>query len=158
MEVPSNEGPGNRQQVKVTKSSLAASIHWERLPSIIQEAVLGELAEDYNRHSLEDKRRRAAYAAVSPQWQEFFEKSNFKKLVLRPSDLKNFGKIIKRRSRSRESENQEWERQRIAAEASSSLCRMPQIQHIWLRIGLLAYHCPACKLPEEPKEAVWYVY
>lgn len=85
MEVPSNEALGNRQQAKATKSSLPAVIHWERLPSIVQQAVLSELAKDYNRHSLEDKRCRADYAAVNLQWQEYFEKLNFNKLVLTTS-------------------------------------------------------------------------
>lgn len=157
MEVPSNEALGNRQQAKATKSSLAAVIHWERLPSIVQQAVLMELSKDYNRHSLEDKRCRAAYAAVNLQWQEFFEKLHFNKLVLRNSDLRSFGKIVTRRSHRRKRETGGWQKQRITAEASPTLCRMPQIRHIWLRIGLLAYDCRRCKLPEEPKEAVRYV-
>lgn len=156
--MPSNEALGNRQQAKATKSSLPAVIHWERLPSIVQQAVLSELAEDYNRHSLEDKRCRADYAAVNLQWQEFFENLNFNKLVLRPSDLKSFEEIVTRRSHRRKRETGRWQKQRTAAQASPTLRLMPQIRHIWLRIGLLAYDCRRCKLPEEPKEAVRYVY
>lgn len=152
--MPSNEALRSGKQSKVTEPSLATSIHWERLPSIVQQAVLGELAKDYNRHSLERKRRRAAYAAVSLQWQEFFEKLNFNKLALCLSDLGSFEEIINRRSNSGRDENQGWQRQRIAVEALPTLSRMPRIQHIWFRIELLSYDCRRCKIPERAKEVI----
>lgn len=157
--MPSNVSTGNRQQVKVTKSPRAASVHWEKLPSIVQEAVLRELAEGYDRHSLEDKTCRAAYAPVNLQWQEFFEKLNFTKLFLHPSALRGFGNIVKRRSHDRKSGKGGGRTQRGTAEASTSLSRMPRIQHIWLCIELLPYDCSLrrCKLPEEPKEAFRWV-
>ncbi|KAL1880123.1 hypothetical protein Daus18300_001486 [Diaporthe australafricana] len=154
VEVPSNEALGKRQQVEVTKPSLAPSIHWGQLPDIVQQAVLSELAEDYNRHSAEDRKRRAAYAAVCQQWQELFEKLNFSKLVLLPSALKEFGNIVKRRSQNMNGGDEGRQRQKTAAKDSPYLSRVPRIQHIWLRIELLAYDCTKCKSPEEPREAI----
>lgn len=152
--VPNNGAPSNRQQVKITESPSLTLINWQRVPEIVQEAIMGELAEDYNRHSLEDKRCRAAYAAVSPQWQEFFENLNFAKLVLRSSDLKEFGKIVKRRLQSMKRKNGGRQRRKTAADATPSLYCMPRVRHIWLCIELLAYNCRKCKFPEEPKEAI----
>lgn len=148
--VPNNGALGNIQQVKITESSPAALVNWQRLPIIVQEAIMGELAEDYNRHSSEDKRCRAAYAAVDLQWQKFFEKLNFNKLVLRSSDLEDFGKIVKRRLQSRN--------RRTAADATLSLYCMPRVRHIWLCVKLLPYKCNRCNFPEEPKEETWSVY
>lgn len=133
-----NDGAlGNRQQAKITESPSVELINWQRLPEIVQKAIMRELAEDYNRHSLEDKRYRAAYAAVDLQWQKFFEKLNFNKFVLRSSDLQDFGKIVKRRLQSRKG--------------------MPRVRHIWLCVELRPYKCSSCKFPEEPKEEAWSV-
>lgn len=144
--VPNNGALGNMQQVKITESSPATLVNWQRLPIIVQEAIMGELAEDYNRHSSKDKRCRAAFAAVGLQWQKFFEKLNFNKLVLRSSDLKDFGKIVKRRLQSR--------KRKTAADATLSLYCMPRVRHIWLCVELLPYECRGCKFPEEPKEEI----
>lgn len=151
VEVPSNDALGTRRRATVARSTLSAPLQWERLPLIVQEAVLEELAEDYNRHSLEDRRSRAAYASVSLQWQEFFEKLNFNKLILRHSALNGFRKIVKRRSHICKSGNAGRRRQRPVAVTSPSLSRMPRIQHIWLCIELLPYDCGRCKLPEAEK-------
>lgn len=148
--VPNAGALGNRHQVKIIESPSAALINWQRLPEIVQEAIMRELAEDYNRHSVGDKRCRAAYAAVGLQWQKFFEKLNFNKLVLRPSDLEDFGKIVKRRIQSRN--------RRTAADATLSLYCMPRVRHIWLCVKLLPYKCNRCNFPEEPKEETWSVY
>lgn len=154
----SNDGAlDNRQQVKITESPSAASINWQWLPEIVQEAILRELAKDYNRHSLEDKRYRAAYAAVDRQWQKFFEKLNFDKLVLRSSDLQDFGNIVKRRLQRRKGKNGGRERRETAANASPSLYCMPKIRHIWLCVELRPYKCRECKFPEERKEEQWSV-
>lgn len=148
--LPSKEALGNRKQAQVTNPPL----YWERIPSIVQEGILRELAEDYNRHSLEDKRHRAAYAAVSLQWQIFFERLNFHKLVLHPSALKDFETIIKRRLHYKNSGKKGCQRQRTAAKAFLPVSRMPQIHHIWLCIELLPYNCNKCKLPEDTREVV----
>lgn len=126
VEVPTSNALGNIQQGSATKSTLSTSMHWERLPSLVQVAVLKELADDRNRHSLEDRRRRASYAAVSLQWQEFFEKLDFNKLVLSQPALKDFRKIVQRRSPIIQS----LRRLRTATNASSSLSRMPRIRHL----------------------------
>lgn len=150
VEVPSSNALGNMQQSPVTKPTLSTSMDWGRLPSLVQEAVLKELAHDYNRHSLQDRRRRASYAAVSLQWQEFFEKLNFDKLVLSQPALEDFRKIVHRRSPIIQS----LKRLRTRTNASPPLSRMPRIRHIWLRVELLPYDCKRCKLPEEAKEVV----
>lgn len=58
----------NMQQGSATKSTLSTSMHWERLPSLVQDAVLKELADAYNRHSLEDRRRRASHGRTSRRY------------------------------------------------------------------------------------------
>jgi hypothetical protein len=148
VEAPSNDTLGNRRQTTVAGSTFSAPLKWERLPLIVQEAVLEQLAEDYDRHSLEDRRSRAAYATVNLQWQEFFEKLNFNKLILRDSALKDFRKIVKRRLYTWKSGNAGRQRQRT----SPSRSRMPRIRHIWLCIELLPYDCKKCKLSEDAKQ------
>jgi hypothetical protein len=135
---------------------------WAGLPLLVQEAVLKELAQDYNRYEVMDKRHRAAYATVNLQWQEFFEKLNFNKLVLADSDLERFGEIVRRRTPHNKSGKESCQ--------PSSLSRMPRIRHIWLQIQLLPYTCSVswaqgpisglpvtikqmkCKVPEYKKE------
>lgn len=148
-EVPSNDAVANVQQATVTQSTLPALIQWERLPSIIQKAVLEELAQDYDRHSSADRRRRASYAAVSLQWQKFFEKLNFNKLILHDSALKGFGEIVKRRIPGTKSGKKRWQKYKTATDTS-----MPRIRHIWLCVELLPYDCRRCMLPEGAKEVV----
>lgn len=101
LEVLSHDALGNRRRVQSPNFTLSALLQWERLLLIVQETVLEKLAEDYDRHSLEDRRSRAAYAAVRLKWQEFFKKLNFNKLVLRPLALKDFGEIVKRRTHTK---------------------------------------------------------
>jgi hypothetical protein len=152
--LPRKEALGNRQQAQVTNPLLATRAQWKNIPSIVQEGILKDLAEDYNRHSLEDRRRRAAYAAVSLQWQTFFERLNFNKLALRPSALKDFETIVKRRLNYKNSGKKGHQSQRKATNASPSVSRMPRIHHIWLHIELLPYNCTNCKLPEDSREVV----
>lgn len=149
MKVPSNNALANVQQATITQSTLPASIQWERLPSIIQQAVLEELVQDYDRHSSEDRCRRASYAAVSLQWQKFFEKLNFNKLILHDSALKGFGEIVQRRISTAKSGKKRWQKHKTATGTS-----MPRIRHIWLCVELLPYDCRRCMLPEGAKEVV----
>lgn len=106
-------------------------LQWGKLPLIVQDLVLKELAGDYDRYLLEDRQCRANYAAVSLQWQELFEKLNFDKLVLRPLALKEFGKIVRRRSYITK-DKKTWRRRKYKSSAyeSSPPSRMPPIQHI----------------------------
>lgn len=83
------------------------------------------------------------------QWQKFFEKLNFNKLILRDSALKDFEEIVKRRIPSTKSGKKRWQKHKTATDTS-----MPRIQHIWLCVELLPYDCRRCMLPEETKEVV----
>lgn len=113
----------------------SAPVSWDGLPSIVQQQILRELANDYDRDLAQDKIHRAAYAAVCLEWQGLFEASaaNFGKLVLHPSALDGFQRIIRRRHN-----------------------KMPYIRHIWLRIELQEYTCKNCENPETGKEIVRY--
>lgn len=107
---------------------------WAHIPLLVQDQILKELANDYNRESKEDKRNRAAYAAVCPEWQEYFEALNFKRLVLHPAALDEFQTLLQRR------------------QAPLSRLPMPRIRHLWLRIELPKYDCDSCSRPESPQE------
>lgn len=84
-------------------SSRVAAIPWHGLPLTVQQRILRESSNDYNRDLAEDRNHLAACAAVCLEWQEFFEASgaNFGKLVLHPSALDAFQNIIQRRQKSR---------------------------------------------------------
>lgn len=128
-------------------------LQWGKLPLIVQELVLKELAGDYDRYLLEDRQCRANYAAVSPQWQRFFEKLNFRKLVLHPSALREFRKIVRRRSYNKKPGKKRQKNPETAADESSSPSRMPPIRHIWLHVNnLQCYYCGRCKREESGEE------
>jgi hypothetical protein len=63
--------------------------------------------------------RRTSYAAVCRQWQAYFEKLNFCYLILSPACIPDLNKHVPRYKRL-------------------------MVQHIWLRVELLPYHCQAC--------------
>lgn len=119
---------------------------WNRIPSIVQEMILRELANDYDFNSTEDKQRRANYATVCIQWQEFFESINFRKLVLHPSALVDLEQLLLRRRDvllgPRGGIVTPTKAQRLAGEFPPlAVSRMPRIAHIWLRVVLLDYDC-----------------
>lgn len=144
------------------KFSRAAPVPWHWLPTIVQRQILTELSNDYDRDLAKDKKHRAAYAAVCLEWQEFFEASgaNFGKLVLHPSALDEFQKIIQRRQKTGEG-NLVRPRKKAKVAAAETLPvkrQMLHIRHIWLRIELNEYTCKNCKEGESGKERVGYVF
>ena len=68
------------------------------------------------------------YAAVSRQWQLFFERENFNDLSIRQSDIPYFKKIVHKE-------------------------RRPLIRMLWLRIELLEYDCIDCDRRETDTQA-----
>lgn len=145
----------SRQQSKTSKLQADIKFPWFRTPLVVQEIILKELAGSYDGISKEDGHRRAACATVCSEWQAFFERRSFRKLVLHASDLSEFAKIVKRRAGGEKCKKSgPNRRQSVAGATSSTVSCMPQIQHIWLRIELLRYQCPGCRRAPAPAEVV----
>lgn len=149
-----------RRSKAITSAMLPAGVTfpWCKLPSLVQDIILGELAGDCDGGSTQGGEARAAYAAVCSDWQAFFEKISFRKLVLHDGDLDYFEEIVKRRVKSEKTVRRKIRGQQAAAVLASTKSRMPRIQHIWLRAELLNYDCWYCKVPQTPKEVVRYAY
>ncbi|ROW02405.1 hypothetical protein VMCG_06077 [Cytospora schulzeri] len=150
---------GSIRQSSAPKTPPKAMIYWANLPLIVRDLILEELADKHDRDSPEDRKNRAAYAAVSLEWQEFFENRSFGKLVLHPMALDSFKGIIKRRQRkgpvTRGHHVGSRPRQNFACKAPPPAgSRMPRIKHIWLRIELQEYDCKICRAPEDLTESV----
>lgn len=151
---------GCNQQSSAAKFPPKTMVDWNSLPFIVQNLIWEELANKYHCDSPGDRKNRAAFAAVSSEWQDFFESRSFGKLVLHPSALDAFEKIIQRRQNNDPVKKvdcvQAKRRQKKpAGEAPSpAASRMPRIKHIWLRIELLQYDCRRCMVPESGKEIV----
>lgn len=130
---------------------------WYGLPLPVQHTILKELVGQCEGVSGEWRQSCAAYASVCFEWQKFFEKIVFKKFVLHESDLEGFERIVKRRTGSagtRKSIEAPKRPKLVAGALSSTVSRMPRIQHIWLRVGLRHYGCPECSVAQSPKEVV----
>lgn len=147
----------SHQKPPSQKLPAVSRLPWYGLPLHVQVAILSELDGDYEGVQEEERQRCAVYASVCSEWQKFFEKSVFQKLVLHASDLDGFAKIIKRRTGGVETRNSvgSSKRPKLATGAfSSTVSRMPRIKHLWLRIELLPYDCPECIRAESPAEVV----
>lgn len=131
---------------------------WYKLPLLVQDIILGELAGDCDGGLTQGGEPRAAYAGVCSDWQAFFEKIIFRKLVLHDGDLDYFEKIVKRRVTSKKIVRRRTRGNQATEVLASTKSRMPRIQHIWLRAELLDYECWDCKVPQSPKEMIRYVY
>lgn len=103
--------------------SFAMMAKWHDLPPEIRVMVLEMVSLPGNNHG-----DRSAYAAVSREWQTFFEKENFQRLVLHQSCLPDFDRIVRRH------------RRRI-------------LRYVWLRVTLPQYDCRSCQLYESKSEA-----
>lgn len=68
----------------------------------------------------------ARFASVCSEWQAFFEVRTFRRLVLNPNSLDDFGAIIRRKG-----------------------VRLGYIRKLWLRVELPNYECPHCDKPED---------
>ncbi|KAJ4864291.1 hypothetical protein T069G_00821 [Trichoderma breve] len=94
---------------------------WYSLPIEIQTMILKLLQS----HS--DSSTTSSYAAVSKEWQLYFERFNFRRLILHQSCVPEFGRVVRRHRRG-------------------------MVKHVWLRVELAPYVCPACEWPERPFE------
>ncbi|KAI1419382.1 hypothetical protein F5Y12DRAFT_793975 [Xylaria sp. FL1777] len=95
---------------------------WQALPLEIKHMILEiVLLHSSKRH------QKSAYAIVSKEWQTFFEKRIFHRLVLRQSSIVKFGQLIQHRRRE-------------------------LLQHLWLRIELPKYHRNASEMRETNSE------
>ncbi|KAM6482039.1 hypothetical protein HDV62DRAFT_57988 [Trichoderma sp. SZMC 28011] len=94
---------------------------WYSLPVEIQTMILKLLQS----HS--DSATTSNYAAVSKEWQLYFERFNFRRLILHQSCIPEFGRVIRHHRRG-------------------------MVKHVWLRVELAPYVCPACEWPERPFE------
>ncbi len=83
---------------------------WESLPTEIRLASLEAIFHTGDT---------AAYAAVSREWQTFFEQKHFERIVLSQKRLKSFARIVHGPKRK-------------------------FVKHIWLRLDLKTYRCPDC--------------
>lgn len=162
--MPKAKPSGSFRQPDDEKASRIAPMPWYNLPLTVQLQILRELSNDYNRDLAEDKKHRAAYAAVSLEWQGFFEAShaNFGKLVLHQTALDAFQKITQRRQKNRPGNaagdcDRPRKRRKTAAEGTPpAKGHTLHIRHIWLRVELQEYGCKNCKTPETGKEKVRY--
>jgi hypothetical protein len=68
------------------------------------------------------------YAAVSKEWQIYFQPLNFRRLILSQSCVPDFDRIVRQHRRG-------------------------MLEHVWLRVELARYNCPDCEYPERPFEA-----
>lgn len=165
-EVNEANNPGSMLQPTMLKSQSNTGLSWAGLPFIVQQLILRELADDGDDYGKpRDTKHRATCAAVCFEWKEYFESITFGKLVLHPSALAEFEKIIQRRQRGEHARKGDsvrpGKRQKLAAQVTSPAtpyCTMPRIKHIWLRIELLSYDCSKCKVPEDGKEIIRCVF
>ncbi|KAL7944737.1 hypothetical protein V8C42DRAFT_358400 [Trichoderma barbatum] len=94
---------------------------WYSLPTEIRTMIL-KLLQSHKDHGATIK-----YAAVSKEWQIYFERFNFRRLIIGQSCIPELGRIVRGH----------WRR---------------MVEHIWLRVELARYLCPACEWPEKPLE------
>ncbi|KAK1245976.1 hypothetical protein MKX07_005045 [Trichoderma sp. CBMAI-0711] len=109
---------------------------WASLSTEIQWLILDHLRDSKCRQYEPPARRRArrettgisqaAYASVCREWNDFFEKANFEKLILHQDDILMLSQIVPR---------------------CGALVRW-----IWLRIELPSYDCSLCNQPESVEE------
>ncbi|KAH6890572.1 hypothetical protein B0T10DRAFT_596660 [Thelonectria olida] len=71
----------------------------------------------------------SAYASVNTTWQRFFEKHNFKHIILQQYDIDDFRTVV----------HDKGHRRRL-------------VEWIWLRLELPQYGCHLCEEPESDKE------
>ncbi|CAH0037148.1 unnamed protein product [Clonostachys rhizophaga] len=107
---------------------------WCRLPAEIQAMILGEIVAEADATLKVDQASVSAkpnqgigrLASVCRDWQGFFERHTFKRLLLIESNLSGFEQVILSRP-----------------------VRLTYIQNLLLRIKLSVYNCKACEQPED---------
>ncbi|KAI0379401.1 hypothetical protein F5Y04DRAFT_290290 [Hypomontagnella monticulosa] len=104
---------------------------WNSLPIELRLVVYQNLDyTDRRRPQGQDIRHKhcmTKYAAVSREWQAFFEQRNFKRLTIRQQDLEEFERIFKGYRRR-------W------------------LRILWMRVQLPRYRCPECNMEETEGE------
>ncbi|KAH7144594.1 hypothetical protein B0J13DRAFT_635842 [Dactylonectria estremocensis] len=105
---------------------------WLSLPSEIRLMILGYVAAKPTGVKVEatqgqQKMTIAKLATICLEWQSFFEKHTFRRLVLEPSTLTYFAKSVN----------------------GKNAIRLGYIRFIWLRIKLSEYDCPSCTVSED---------
>ncbi|CAM1505511.1 Fc.00g111480.m01.CDS01 [Cosmosporella sp. VM-42] len=102
---------------------------WEIFPIELRNMILKEVAGDYCRNSSRGPESMARFATVSSEWQIFFEKKSFRRLVIDDtSNLEKFEEAITPGKKKK---------------------RLDYIRHIWLRVKLPEYDCSVCRAPED---------
>jgi hypothetical protein len=96
---------------------------WLDFPAEIRSMILKMVVEDYRFKS--EPYARAGYASVCREWQQVFEKRNFRRLVLDQERIVDLEQIM--------STNQ----------------RRDYLVHLFLRIRLNDYDCTVCKSKED---------
>ncbi|QYS98028.1 hypothetical protein H0G86_005227 [Trichoderma simmonsii] len=118
---------------KMTDQTINTPTSWMYLPPELRLMILKKLSYliywSKEGDAQEQRREKCSYAAVSREWQEFFERWTFRHLTLHQSDLAELGKIIQDNSN-----------------------RQMSVQFICLRIELPKYGCKKCKKGESPIE------
>ncbi|KAI2469933.1 hypothetical protein F4781DRAFT_200186 [Annulohypoxylon bovei var. microspora] len=108
---------------------------WNDLPAELRLAIYeylayqdDDLSKTQYQHLPRTNHSLSTYAAVSREFQAFFEERTFKQLILRQSDLAEFEKILVPHRRR-------W------------------LRRLWLRIELRRYSCRSCFYPECARDA-----
>ncbi|KAK3940644.1 hypothetical protein QBC46DRAFT_434250 [Diplogelasinospora grovesii] len=124
-ESTTNNMPPERQISKLPSSAASFS----RLSPELRLMVLEELLKGYRqrRKGFWCENELSAYAAVSREWQYFFEKENFKSLILHQDDIPKFGNIVQGQ-------------------------RINFVKWAWLRFEVPAYDCNKCNRKESAVE------
>ena len=107
---------------------------WGALPSEIRlsimEMVAGNGKFEHLKHGQSNDQatsKTSAYASVSREWQAFFEKRHFERILLSLPRLSDFGRIVQG-------------------------LRKKLVRHIGLQIKLTTYDCPSCRFIEHVTE------
>ncbi|KAI0101813.1 hypothetical protein GGR51DRAFT_550752 [Nemania sp. FL0031] len=98
---------------------------WKELPLEIRIMILEKVAEGYSFTS--EPYARAGYARVCREWQPFFERQNFQRLVLDQERLSEFELVM------------------------NTCQRRDYLKHLFLRIRLDEYDCTVCQSQEDSK-------
>lgn len=109
---------------------------WASLPVEIRQMILRlvGLPISGRRNNELGSPKVAQFATVCLEWQIFFERCTFRRLVLDLDSLGKFDAIVRRHD-----------------------TRLGYIRKLWLRVRLSKYKCPDCDEPEDEATQHWYV-
>jgi hypothetical protein len=98
---------------------------WERLPLEISRIILETVADDYNSET--EPYARADYASVCQEWQAFFERRTFRRLVLDQERIHELERYMCQ---------------------DATRYRQDYLKHLFLRVRLGEYDCTTCEQKE----------